>query len=303
MSKQTKYLVFAGLLAAVPLTALPGLAEGPAGECHSAPNRQSSAGGHWYYRLDRTNHRKCWYVGPAGKARSVTRKSGPHRVRVTHRTSRAVAEPAAAWDAEQPVLPTGAAVLVAENADGTGSAASQQIAQPKNRNVIISARWPDPVTANGSAPGARESTDIAGARAGSTAGSQRSVAVKGTDHSSALAALRAPEAAPEATAAPGPPTRRATTGATGACRANRTHRERRAKTRQNRELRERSARVVAAAARSLPPVEEAAAASSAEEEGAAGSPAWNRAMSLTAPAGAEAEAARVFPPARPASRK
>jgi len=196
MSKQTKYLVFAGLLAAVPLTALPGLAEGPAGECHSAPNRQSSEGGHWYYRLDRTNHRKCWYVGPAGKARSVTRKSGPHRVRVTHRTSRAVAEPAAAWDAEQPVLPTGAAVLVAENADGTGSAASQQIAQPKNRNVIISARWPDPVTANGSAPGARESTDIAGARAGSTAGSQRSVAVKGTDHSSALAALRAPEAAP-----------------------------------------------------------------------------------------------------------
>jgi hypothetical protein len=193
-----RYLVFAALLPAVPLMSQ-GLAAGPTDECRTAPDHQSSKVGHWYYRVDRTNHRKCWYVGPAGKVRSVTRKPGPHRVRVTHRTSKAVAEPAAAVlpiRAEQPVLPIRAAVLVADNAQGIGQTTSQHIAQPKSQNIIISARWPDPVTANGHAVGASGLADIAGAHAGSTVGSQSSVPVNDPYHSSARAELGAPEAAP-----------------------------------------------------------------------------------------------------------
>jgi len=37
-----------------------------AGDCFAQPNRQPAAGGHWYYRSDRINNRKCWYlVAPA----------------------------------------------------------------------------------------------------------------------------------------------------------------------------------------------------------------------------------------------
>jgi hypothetical protein len=30
--------------------------------CLTEPNRENAQGGHWYYRVDRVNHRKCWYV-------------------------------------------------------------------------------------------------------------------------------------------------------------------------------------------------------------------------------------------------
>jgi outer membrane biosynthesis protein TonB len=33
-----------------------------AGTCIEAPNLNAGQGRHWYYRADRINHRKCWYV-------------------------------------------------------------------------------------------------------------------------------------------------------------------------------------------------------------------------------------------------
>jgi hypothetical protein len=32
-----------------------------AGECLDAPNGPSATGHHWFYRIDRASHRKCWY--------------------------------------------------------------------------------------------------------------------------------------------------------------------------------------------------------------------------------------------------
>ncbi len=37
-----------------------------AGTCIEGPNLNAGQGGHWYYRVDRINHRKCWYVMEAG---------------------------------------------------------------------------------------------------------------------------------------------------------------------------------------------------------------------------------------------
>ena len=40
-----------------------------ADDCLAAPNRSPAPGGHWYYHLDRTSDRKCWYLaGPAAPA-------------------------------------------------------------------------------------------------------------------------------------------------------------------------------------------------------------------------------------------
>ena len=36
-----------------------------ASDCIEQPNRQAAAGGHWFYRTDSVNNRKCWHlVGP-----------------------------------------------------------------------------------------------------------------------------------------------------------------------------------------------------------------------------------------------
>jgi hypothetical protein len=37
-----------------------------ADDCIIKPNAPSPQGSHWYYRVDRTTHRECWYLGPEG---------------------------------------------------------------------------------------------------------------------------------------------------------------------------------------------------------------------------------------------
>jgi len=37
-----------------------------AGTCMEEPNLNAGQGRHWYYRVDRINHRKCWYVMEIG---------------------------------------------------------------------------------------------------------------------------------------------------------------------------------------------------------------------------------------------
>jgi hypothetical protein len=37
-----------------------------AGTCIQEPNLNAGQGRHWYYRVDRINHRKCWYVMETG---------------------------------------------------------------------------------------------------------------------------------------------------------------------------------------------------------------------------------------------
>lgn len=51
------------------------LAEPAADECKTKPDSSAPAGSHWYYRLNRTDQRQCWYLGPEGrKVRSQARE-------------------------------------------------------------------------------------------------------------------------------------------------------------------------------------------------------------------------------------
>jgi len=36
-------------------------------DCITKPNATAPPGNHWYYRVDRTTHRECWYLGPEGR--------------------------------------------------------------------------------------------------------------------------------------------------------------------------------------------------------------------------------------------
>ena len=42
-------------------------ASSAADDCPTKPNATAPPGNHWYYRVDRTTHRECWYLGPEGR--------------------------------------------------------------------------------------------------------------------------------------------------------------------------------------------------------------------------------------------
>ena len=46
-----------------------------ADECLAGPNKESPAGHHWYYRVDRSTKRHCWYLGERGAYSHVARST------------------------------------------------------------------------------------------------------------------------------------------------------------------------------------------------------------------------------------
>ncbi len=66
------HVVLVGLLATAIMPSA-NTATRAAADCLAEPNHAPAPGGHWYYRLDRVNDRKCWYlVEPASQAPSQT---------------------------------------------------------------------------------------------------------------------------------------------------------------------------------------------------------------------------------------
>jgi hypothetical protein len=60
------------VLAAISLTAR------AADECVAKPSSAAPQGGHWYFRVNRSDHRHCWYVGPEGaKVHTSVRRAEP----------------------------------------------------------------------------------------------------------------------------------------------------------------------------------------------------------------------------------
>src|SRR3977135_1516692 len=71
--------IFASLLAGTALTTIAHGAPPAADDCLSGPKGAPPQGGHWYYRIDRSTKRHCWYVGDEKEkiARSAPRNSSP----------------------------------------------------------------------------------------------------------------------------------------------------------------------------------------------------------------------------------
>src|SRR5258708_22566730 len=75
-------------LATVLVTAQTSLAEPAADECKTTPGPSAPRGSHWYYRVNRTDQRHCWFLGPEGaKVRSQAREE-PSRVSSPTQTAR-----------------------------------------------------------------------------------------------------------------------------------------------------------------------------------------------------------------------
>jgi hypothetical protein len=79
--RSTPLPVIAVCLAALAVTmlpsTLPGAAARAADDCAAAPNAPPPSGQHWWYRTDRANKRKCWYLGPKDLERAAAPTSRP----------------------------------------------------------------------------------------------------------------------------------------------------------------------------------------------------------------------------------
>src|SRR5262249_52893162 len=48
-------------------------------ECKAKPDSTAPSGSHWYYRVNRTDNRHCWFLGAeGGKVRSQAREGAAH---------------------------------------------------------------------------------------------------------------------------------------------------------------------------------------------------------------------------------
>ncbi|MHC2462980.1 hypothetical protein [Bradyrhizobium embrapense] len=124
-------------------------ADKTADTCQSAPKGTAPAGSHWFYHLDRSTQKKCWYLGDA-KAKTVAKADA----KTNAKTTTAQQQPAAAPDTA--------------TADATPPQ-GQPAPQPAMRKSVADAHaeWPSPqavaapVAPAGQAGGAAATTDPA----------------------------------------------------------------------------------------------------------------------------------------------
>src|SRR5262245_40575635 len=65
-------------LGTVLVTAQTSLAEPASDDCQTKPGSSAPPGSHWYYRINRTDQRRCWFLGPEGAyVRSQARETAP----------------------------------------------------------------------------------------------------------------------------------------------------------------------------------------------------------------------------------
>jgi hypothetical protein len=120
----------------------PGLA-GAADDCLAGPNRQSPAGHHWFYRVDRSTKRHCWYLGDQGRAASHSARSMSKRAALFARLRRENSQAHPADDVH--------AELAQRRAADTLRAEDALLTTPTDRTRLVAARstqdLPDVATA------------------------------------------------------------------------------------------------------------------------------------------------------------
>jgi hypothetical protein len=121
-------------------------------ECLAGPNKQSPAGHHWFYRVDRSSKRHCWYLGDRGShtARFSKRAALFARLRrenaQDHHADEAHAE-LAQKRVEDTLRSEDASLISSTDRKRLVAARSTQdlpdIASSQDLQSLIAARWPN----------------------------------------------------------------------------------------------------------------------------------------------------------------
>ena len=138
--------ILVSVLAGASLGAVTPDAARAADDCLAAPKGETPEGSHWYYRIDRTSKRHCWYLRGEGEKLSQTAEpnsSGAAKPVAAAPMQRSVADAHAEWpqqtsiepprrrDGQLPALPANPA-LSQDNAAGADAPPS-----------VVASRWPD----------------------------------------------------------------------------------------------------------------------------------------------------------------
>lgn len=124
--------VSAGVVASAPIAMIPLSALGAAEECLSKPKDETPPGKHWYYRIERSTKRQCWYLATSKPARRAVPEMAPDRETTLARS---------AEDAHAEISPTTPATSV----DPRG--AEQKLSNNDSSETPpspVASRWPEP---------------------------------------------------------------------------------------------------------------------------------------------------------------
>jgi hypothetical protein len=178
--------IFAGALAAGPITTIPSRAAGAADDCLTEPGKKTPQGRHWHYRLEHGTKRQCWYLRGEGEGSAQAESSANAAAPLRTNETTAPGSVADAYDE----LPSS---RVRGEQDGGASAAPRvQTDMPTaptpedNQNPVagaspsasatvdggpqslVASRWPEPSAVNSSVNPASETSATMAADANPT---------------------------------------------------------------------------------------------------------------------------------------
>jgi hypothetical protein len=157
-SVQAKFAwaIFAGVLASLPLWTVFDGAARAADDCLAEPNGQTPQGKHWYYRIERSTGRHCWYLRGEDEAARAAAPESTTSTKTPSRNAdmlapRSIADARAEWPARPAAAQNGAAVtaprVVPPAGDLTGNAPPSASAPAATAQTPAASPWPDPSTA------------------------------------------------------------------------------------------------------------------------------------------------------------
>jgi hypothetical protein len=145
--------VFASILAGACLATLSHSATSAAEDCLSSPKKDGTPpGSHWYYRVDRSTKRHCWFLREVGEtlpsvrapsSRSVRQISPPPETVTQRSVSDARAELPAQQSFERPTGGFRSIPMMQADAAPTGISGGRSPGAEATQSVIAS-RWPEP---------------------------------------------------------------------------------------------------------------------------------------------------------------
>ncbi|WP_213742290.1 hypothetical protein [Bradyrhizobium sp. dw_411] len=161
-SRTAKFVsaIFASLLASAPLTTVSHSAPGAADDCFAGPKGQAPQGAHWYYRVERSTKRHCWYLADQRTPRSqtaaansptLTKPPPPQDAEAAMQQSVANAhaelpaqtrsEPASRAGG---IVPASSADAVRPEDNGNATASGALTPGILMQRSVVATRWPDP---------------------------------------------------------------------------------------------------------------------------------------------------------------
>src|SRR5262245_5667036 len=144
-------------LGTVLVTAQPSLAEPASDECKTKPGSSAPPGSHWYYLINRTDQRRCWFLGPKGAyVRSQARETASKvssSTRTRPRENPVEAARATPMEGAQRTFLDPASTELHRLAAADFAAPSSDVA----KNPDLDARDPTPISNNSTEP--REQTE------------------------------------------------------------------------------------------------------------------------------------------------